>query len=316
MQVMADVHLTTSGDRSVKKMQQLLPGLTWRILWLLSWLPGFVLDLLAAFINVVVFGVVGYRTGIIETNLSRSFPELDKQERLKIARAFYRHFSELLPEIILLIRMKPGNLRKRIRLANPLILDEPLRNKQNIIIAGGHYGNWEWNVPLLLSAGYRVLAVYKPQSSIFADLLMKKIRQKPGVMLVPMKDTLRVISDEIKKPGQPFALLLVADQTPARDDIRFWTTFLNQDSAFFTGIDKLSQRFSLPVYYIEQAKHAFANYEARLVMVHDGVTPTAKGDITRRFANLLEESIRHTPYLWLWSHRRWKYRREELPLEA
>ncbi len=316
MQVMADEHLTTSGDRLIKKMQQLLPGLTWRIFWILSWLPGFVFELLASLINVVVFGIAGYRTQIIESNLSRSFPGMEKQERLKIARDFYRHFSELLPEILLLTRMNPGSLRKRIRLADPLILEEYLSKKQNIIIAGGHFGNWEWNVPLLVSAGYRVLAIYKPQSSVFADLLMQRIRQKPGVILVPMKDTLRIISEEIKKSGQPFAVLLVADQTPARDDIRFWTPFLNQDTPFFTGIEKLAQRFSLPVIYVEQAKKAFADYEARLVLIYDGITPSVKGEITRRFANILEESIRHTPHLWLWSHRRWKYRREKLPLEA
>ena len=37
----------------------------------------------------------------------------------------------------------------------------------------------------------------------------------------------------------------------------------------------------------------------------------AEGDITRRFFNLLEESIRNRPEFYLWTHNRWKRTKEE-----
>ncbi len=76
-------------------MQRLLPGLTWLILWILSWFPGFVFRFLASVINHIVFGIFGYRKEVIQTNLQNSFPELSESERKKIAGKFYQHFSEL-----------------------------------------------------------------------------------------------------------------------------------------------------------------------------------------------------------------------------
>jgi Kdo2-lipid IVA lauroyltransferase/acyltransferase len=295
-------------------MNRILPGLTWLFLWVLSWLPGFILRLLSLLINWIVFGVLKYRTDIVKSNLSSSFPEFSNLQQNRIAKKFYQHFSELFVEMILFIRLKPREQSFRIRFTNPEIISGAFAHKQNIIIIAGHYGNWEWNLLPILASGYRVFAVYKPQSSKFADQLMKEIRQKPGILLVTMKDTLRVITREIKENKSPFALLLVADQIPARGDIRFWTPFLNQETAFFTGGEKLSRRYHLPVYYLDQMKLGFGAYQASIMLMYDGVAQTEDGEITREFTRLLEASIRKEPYLWLWSHRRWKYRREELPL--
>ena len=296
-------------------MDRILPGLTWLILWILSWLPGFILRFFSFLIHTIIFDFLKYRSDVVKTNLSRSLPELTQLEQNKIAEKFYQHFSELFLEMILIIRLKPGRNSRRIRFSNPDIIDRAYEQKQNIIILAGHYGNWEWTLMPILASGYRVFAVYKPQSSKFSDQLMKNIRQKPGILLVTMKDTLRIVTRELKDNKAPFALLLIADQIPARIDIRFWTPFLHQETAFFTGGEKLAKRFGMPVFYIDQVKEGFARYEARLTPLYDGVSESEKGDITIAFAELLENSIRQEPYLWLWSHRRWKYRREELPLQ-
>jgi Kdo2-lipid IVA lauroyltransferase/acyltransferase len=302
--------------RETDRLNRIIPGLIWLILWILSWLPGFILKFLSHLINAVTFVFFQYRSEVVKANLKRSFPELNTLAQNKIAEEFYRHFSEIFTEMILFIRLRPRKDSRRIRFSDSQLIDDAFRQKQNIIIIAGHYGNWEWNLLPILASGYRVLAVYKPQSSAGADILMQKIRQKPGITLVSMKDTLRVIAQEQKDVTSPFALLLVADQIPARGDIRFWTTFLNQETAFFTGGEKLGQKFGLPVFYADQEKKGFGHYLVRLSLLYDGVSESQPGDITRKFAALLEESIRKVPYLWLWTHRRWKYHREELPLHT
>ncbi|MFA6126057.1 MAG: lysophospholipid acyltransferase family protein [Bacteroidales bacterium] len=294
----------------------MIPRAIRMILWVLSWLPGFILRFIANLIHIVVFLVLQYRSEVIENNIRRSFPELSEDKRRDIASRFFQHFSELFMEMIIFLRLKPKQDSKRIRFSDPEMINRALEQKKNIIIIAGHYGNWEWNLLPMVASGYRVFAVYKPQSSDLADQLMKRIRHKPGIELVSMKDTLRVISRELKEKNSPFALLLVSDQTPARGDIRFWTPFLNQDTAFFTGGEKLAKKFGFPVFYADQIKQKFATYLVRTIQIYDGQSASGEGDITREFVKHLEESIRREPYLWLWSHRRWKYRREELPLQA
>ncbi len=289
-------------------MNNFLPGLTWLIIRILSWLPGFIMQFFARLVHAIAFLFLGYRQEVVERNLARSLPELPPNRREQVKDQFYRHLSELFFEMVLFTRLKPGT--KRIVMTNPGLLSGACSRKENIIVMAGHYGNWEWNLLPMLEAGFRVLAVYKPQSSEYADRLMAMIRSKPGIQLVTMKETFRKISDEMESGESPFALLLVADQIPPRVDIRFWTPFLNQDTAFYTGGEKLSGRFGLPVYYMDQSKKRYCRYQVSCQLLHDGKTRLPDGELTRRFALSLEKSVRNDPRLWLWSHRRWKYPRE------
>jgi KDO2-lipid IV(A) lauroyltransferase len=297
-------------------MNRLAPGLIWLILRILSCLPGFALHALARLLEGITFGLAHYRSEVILSNLKNSFPEAPPETIREIARKFRRHFSDLFLEMIMILRLKPGKSENRIGWTDPGVIRSEFEQKRNLIIMTGHFGNWEWTVLPILEAGYRILGVYKPQNSKFADRLMRNIRHKDGITLVSMKETFRILSREIKTDGRPFALILVADQTPARVDIRFRIPFLHQDTAFFTGGEKLAEKFHLPVYYLDQVKHGFARYEAGLTRIYDGTSETAEGQITTEYARLLENSIHKAPHLWLWSHRRWKYRREELPLPA
>ncbi len=51
-------------------------------------------------------------------------------------------------------------------------------------------------------------------------------------------------------------------------------------------------------------------YEIAFERIYDGQEPVAEYEITRRYVRKLEEMIRERPELWLWSHRRWKRKRE------
>ncbi|MCX6223443.1 MAG: lysophospholipid acyltransferase family protein [Bacteroidia bacterium] len=297
-------------------MNRIIPGLIWLILWILSWLPGFIMNFLSSLIHTLLFDIFRYRAEVIKTNISRSFPELTEYEQDIIAKKFSRHLSELFIEMIISARLRPKKTFRQIHFSNPEMIDRAYEQKQNIIILTGHYGNFEWNALPFLEAGYRVIGVYKPQSSKQISQLLLNIRLKPGISLIPMKDSMRVIARELKETTIPFALILIADQIPSRGEIRFWTMFLNQETAFFTGGEKLARRYGLPIFYVDQIKRKLAKYEVSITPVYDGMSPTEEGAITTAYARLLEATIRKNPYLWLWSHRRWKYRKEELPLKA
>lgn len=283
----------------------------------LSWLPLFVLVILSGLINFFLYRIIRYRLNVVRQNLRLSFPSLSDRERFLIEKRYYRHLSELLPEMIRFVRIRVGkNSNKYISLAAPGFLDPYLKDKKNLILMMGHHGNWEWSTIPGLSAGYRIIGVYKPQSSRLADSIMKWIREKPGVIAVPMKDTLRVVRREIESGNEPFILILIADQIPARGDIHYWAEFLNQETAFFTGGEKIAEKFGLTVLYADQGKTGFGHYRMRLVEMQPAAPGRGNSQITDSFIKNLEESIRRTPHLWLWSHRRWKYHKDDVPLGA
>ncbi len=277
----------------------------------LSWIPDCVLSGFSRLNFLIIYRLLGYRKKIVTQNIANSFPELSIEDRDEISRGFYRHLADIFPEMIRFVRIKQQKYRKRINLTNQHVLTGYLAEKKNLVVVTGHFGNWEWNILAILSTGYRLFAVYKPQSSILADDLMKRVRQKPGLILLPMKETARTIHREEEANGAPFVLLLVADQIPARGDIHFRTPFLNQDTAFFTGGEKIAKKFGMPLLYLDQEKQKFGKYTATVETLYDGTQSLPENEITKRFAASLEASIRNKPVLWLWSHRRWKYPRTE-----
>ena len=44
--------------------------------------------------------------------------------------------------------------------------------------------------------------------------------------------------------------------------------------------------------------------------IYDGSEPVADNEITERYVRRLEAMICERPELWMWSHRRWKHKRE------
>ena len=61
-----------------------------------SVLPFGFLMFLSKFLYFLVWHLAGYRKKVVLQNLKIAFPEKEEKERMKLARAFYRHFSELI----------------------------------------------------------------------------------------------------------------------------------------------------------------------------------------------------------------------------
>ena len=57
----------------------------------------------------------------------------------------------------------------------------------------------------------------------------------------------------------------IADQTPPPDDNAFWTTFLNQDTGFYRGAEKVAIKYDMPVIFINIVKRKRGFYELESV---------------------------------------------------
>ena len=106
------------------------------------------------------------------------------------------------------------------------------------------------------------------------------------------------------------AYALVADHTPKHDEEKHWTTFLNQDTAFFVGADKIAKILKAPVIYVAMRRDGPGRYSVELTLLAEPPYDRDSGpEIVERYARHLEEEIRRSPADWLWLHRKWKYRK-------
>jgi Kdo2-lipid IVA lauroyltransferase/acyltransferase len=288
--------------------------LTYLVLRFFSLLPLPVLYLVSDFLRITAYYLVGYRKKVVYQNLRNSFPELSEDQLHAIALRFYRHLAEVVVETIKAMDYTPADLRKRIHLVNPELLDELYKEKRNIILVASHYGNWEWLMGLAGATPYHTLAVYKPLKNQRVDKYIKKIRTKAGTELVPMRWVLKNLNDCMRENKLTLSLF-VADQSPVRDEAEYWTRFLNQDTAVFIGIEKIAIRYDQVVLFSHVRKVKRGYYSVELIPVSLKPKESKTHEITDKHLELLESLIHEDPALWLWSHRRWKLKKPEANME-
>ena len=153
------------------------------------------------------------------------------------------------------------------------------------------------------------IGAYKPLKNKHFENFINKSRQKFGGFPVPMHDVVRMAL-KMSQEGKPFFLGLISDQTPAKGDIRYWTTFLNQDTPVFLGTEKIAKKTNQPVLFCNMRKLSRGRYEVDFVVLTENPKDTKPYEITEMHVRELEKLIRETPEYWLWSHRRWKHKRK------
>ena len=94
-----------------------------------------------------------------------------------------------------------------------------------------------------------------------------------------------------------------------RDEEKHWTRFLNQDTAFFVGADKIARITRAPVFFVGMTRMRRGYYEARLQLLAEPPYAGEGTDIIERYARVAEAHITQHPADWLWMYRKWKYKK-------
>ncbi len=274
-----------------------------------SLLPMWLLYGVSNILYVLLYHVFSYRKKVVLRNLHHSFPEKSEKEIHTIMKEFYKHFTDLGVEIIKAFSISEKEILKRVQIKDNGLLEECYKNNQNIILVSGHYGNWEWlGLAISQYAKMEMISVYKPIQNVPFNDFFKEMRSQFGADIVPMKQFFRQV---IKKRKQQIMPSLVADQTPHKGEIEYWTQFLNQDTPVYLGVEKMTQMLKIPAYYTAMNKIKRGHYEIELVKISDGVNEP-EFSITNKHVKILEKHIQQSPAYWLWSHKRWKYKKENL----
>ena len=280
--------------------------LTLPILYFISYLPFKILYLLSDFIFLIVYHLVGYRKKVVRLNLSRSFPEKSAAELLKIEKQFYGYIVDFFLEVIKCITMSETELRKRISFENYDLLNHYKALNKSFIVTTGHYGNHEiLNLGLPFILPFRHKAVYRPLNNSYFDRFFYKFRTRYGAILVSMADASKEIA---KIEDFTYAFFLVNDQSPPPDR-SYWTTFLNQETGFFTGHERFARQYDMPVVYMCANRTARGYYQVKVELITDTPNALPEGELLERHARKLERDILADPSIWFWSHKRWKFTR-------
>lgn len=270
----------------------------------LSLLPLWILYRFSDLFYLLLISVFPYRKKVIETNIENSFPTLTNEERSLIKRKFYRHFADLLIEGVANLSLSEKQLRSRLIVKNPELMEELFIKNQSVILVSGHYNNWEWLITaqnFLFS--HQAIGIGMPMTNKFWDQKVNARRQRFGMKVVHSGNFKKEIEENMTRP---VAILNLSDQSPGNSRKSFWMNFLNQQTAVLFGTEQMAHTYDFAVVFYVMRKRSRGYYEMELKLITDEPRTLSWGEITELHTRLLEEEIIKNPEYWIWSHKRWK----------
>jgi KDO2-lipid IV(A) lauroyltransferase len=277
------------------------------VLRFLSRLPLPLLYAFGAFGYLIAFYLMRWHRERAAQSLAHAFPEKPDAERAAILRRNYWNLGQVLAEALWGFAASREEIARRVVVENLDLVEKYQRRGHTVLLLTAHVCNWEW----LLPAGgahftFPIDTVYKPVRLAGADQFLREARSRFGGTPIPMQTFLYEL---MRRSGTPRVYALVADQTPQQHmEDKYWTRFLNQDTAFYTGADKIAQFMDAPVIYVAMRRVSRGHYVVTpSVLAEPPYEPGSELPIMERFARKLEEEIRARPADWTWVYNKWKY---------
>jgi len=280
--------------------------------WIFSLLPLRILYMSSDVLFLFLYYFPSYRRKIVAENLRNSFPEKSEKELALVGRKFYRHLADLFIETLKLTHVSNKELGKRFTVSNPELFETLYKSGRDLAVVHSHYNNWEWlGVCLPLFSKYNCIGIYKPIQNRLFNRFLNNLRTRNDAELAPMNLVVRkIIENKSKNIRALYGF--IADQTPAKTQIEYYTTFLNQETPVFLGIEKIAAKYDMPVVFFNVRKVRRGYYNLTIELLFDSTRDLPKYLVTDTHVKRLEQIIKEKPENWLWTHRRWKYKKEAL----
>lgn len=282
--------------------------LIYGLLKLHALLPLKALYIFADILFILVYHIARYRRKLVRRNMSKSFLDKTEKEIIKLEKEFYHHFCDYFFETIKLLHISDDEMRKRMEFHGLDLLAEAMKDNKSCIMYLGHYGNWEWvpSIGLHLPQEMVKAQIYQLISSRSFDEIFIKIRTRFKSLNIERKESMRTII-KLRNEEKQVIYGFISDQRPPRYYDQYWTTFLNQDSLFLTGTERIAQKTKFAVAYLDIEKTKRGHYKGTFSVISPDASQEPEFAITEMYVRKLEETILRNPAYYLWSHNRWKF---------
>ena len=262
----------------------------------------------------IVYYVARYRLKVVRKNLRNSFPDKSHDELKNIEKKFYHHFADLIVEVVYGYRVGDEEMRERVVFENVDLVEDLASKTHGVIAYLGHMGNWEWLVDLnkrFVNPAMVEYNVYRQLKNPASDKMMLELRSKRGGECIEKNQLLRKLV-LLRRADHPFVIGMLSDQKPSKRSSYAWTQFLNQETAFLDGSEVLAHKFGFSAVYAHIWSTKRGYYRIRFEQITDDPSKMQPKEMTKRYAELLEQNICAHPEQWLWTHNRWKWGRKDL----
>lgn len=290
-------------------MQLLVYILVYPLLWLISILPFRLLYAFSDFVYLIVYRLIGYRKKTVRNNLKMTLPHLSEKERRLVEKKFYHHMCDMFLEMIKTMSISQKEMEKRFAFTNLEVYKDLEKKGKSIAIITAHYATYEWIISINKYIDFEGYAIYKKIRNRHFDKLVKDIRTKFKAYLIDTKETPAVI-ERNKRENRLSVYGFASDQSPKAEKAHYWQKFMGITVPVHTGAEMLSKKYDMNVILLQVEKVKRGHYEATFERIFENVTSIPDYEITDYFLKKLEGQILNKPEYYLWTHKRWKHRRD------
>lgn len=261
-------------------------------------------------LSVLYFKVSKDRNDVIK-HLKIAFPDKSEKEILDLKKEFSIHIGKTFIEFLKLAS-KEVDFDKRCEIEGKEYLIEALQQNKGVLLLTGHIGNWELFGSYLAHLNYTKINVVAKK--IYYDKLnnlLINIRKISNVNTLMRNESTK---DMIKCLKNNECLGILIDQDTNVKSC--FVDFFGKECSTPIGATVFAMHYDsivLPVFIsrIENNRHKMMiKKPIDLVKTSD-----SERDIivnTQNFTKIIEDQIKMFPAQWVWMHKRWKRKRDNI----
>jgi KDO2-lipid IV(A) lauroyltransferase len=278
-----------------------------RVILVVLWtLPLNAADWIARRAGDIGFWIMPARRKIALENLTRAFgPSLSNAERRKIAVRSFESMALGAVELFLAGKIRK-NYREHFQLTGSEHLSKALSKNKGVVLAISHLGSWEYLSFLAPLATVKGMAIVKSIKNPRLTRIVNAMRKKIGVVPVRKENSIRTALRALR---ENYCLAILIDQWAGPQGI--WTNFFGHPTSTTSIPARLSLHSGAPILPCFCMRTGVGRYQIQIfpkIEAEDGTEES----ITQNLSYLLEDQIRKCPEQWIWGHRRWKPRPDNL----
>lgn len=294
-------------------MQLIAYILAYPIIWFISILPFRILYFFSDVSFFVIYYIIGYRRKTVRENLALTLRHLTPQERKAVEVKFYHHFTDSFFEMAKSLTISDKQLKKRFVFNNFELVHEYEAKNKSIVILMGHYASYEWLLYMNKSlSSHKGFGIYKVIRNKYFDQLVKKIRGKFNAELIGTRQTIPSMRQN-ERNGILGVYGFITDQSPKLGSAIHWADFFGMEVPVHVGGEMLAKKIGMNIMFAKVDKTSRGHYSCTFIAVEGDIKEIPNYEVTDSYMKMLEQQILDAPEYYLWSHKRFKHRKNDPP---
>ena len=238
-------------------------------------------------------------------NLAECFPNRSEADRRAIARQTFRHFGQLLLELLRFSALDDDRRERLVEIEGADRVRHAYAKGKGVLFFTGHFGYWELHAIHHGWAFEPIGVLARALDNPRLNTLLEQIRGGTGNHCIYRQGAVRRV---LKTLNDRHGVAMLIDQHMHGPDA-IWVNFFERPAATTSTLAALALRTGSPVIPVfalplPGGRYKFV-YEAP-VEPPPAEGPEAIQEFTQRCTDVLEMHVRRHPELWLWMHRRWR----------